>query len=432
MGLVACKECGHKISNKASSCPSCGTPLKKGGCGSGCAVVLLILLIMLIVAADPFGLEQAERQRAEDARREAEAEIQQNWESTKTALIEEAQSLLAKGDFESVFEKMKPYSTIRDEEVKAIVDTAKILREQAVAKQDEDDRKARIAEIESTLRGDAPANEDALVRELLKIDPGNEKYATAFAGLRATDSAKKYEKVKDDVRKADWITAQDNFEGISADGYELEALTTEVETLALEVIRPIPANDFEANLEGYKFLSILRPDKTEYKTKITDYENQIDHARRVAIDKLNRTEDRVEGVTWFKHPSQPKYLNSRSTAFFYIGRRGESGPPFLRMKIQYTSSDWIFTNKVYAWDGGKKTILVSDGFKRDNNANIWEWKDVSPTSQQVETMRTLANSNEAVLRFEGDKYWKDVTLSASDKGAIRDVLFAFEVMKSVD
>ncbi|MCH1504019.1 MAG: hypothetical protein L7V86_10575 [Verrucomicrobiales bacterium] len=372
-------------------------------------------------------------------------------------MIEEAQSLLAKGDFESVFEKMKPYSTIRDEEVKAIVDTAKILREQAVAKQDEDDRKARIAEIESalrgdapanedalenprvwevfrrfSLRGDAPANEDALVRELLKIDPGNEKYATAFAGLRATDSAKKYKKVKDDVRKADWITAQDNFEGISADGYELEALTTEVETLALEVIRPIPANDFEANLEGYKFLSILRPDKTEYKTKTTHYENQIDHARRVAIDKLNRTEDRVEGVTWFKHPSQPKYLNSRSTAFFYIGRRGESGPPFLRMKIQYTSSDWIFTNKVYAWDGGKKTILVSDGFKRDNNANIWEWKDVSPTSQQVETMRTLANSNEAVLRFEGDKYWKDVTLSASDKGAIRDVLFAFEVMKSVD
>jgi hypothetical protein len=48
MAMTKCKECGAEISTKADSCPQCGAKRKKN---SGCALVLLGLLLLFIVAA---------------------------------------------------------------------------------------------------------------------------------------------------------------------------------------------------------------------------------------------------------------------------------------------------------------------------------------------------------------------------------------------
>lgn len=43
-------------------------------------------------------------------------------------------------------------------------------------------------------------------------------------------------------------------------------------------------------------------------------------------------------------------------------------------------------------------------------------------------MRQMAEADEALLRYEGDQYRRDVTLSAGDKTALREVLLAYETM----
>lgn len=48
MAMTKCKECGTEISTKADSCPKCGAKRKKN---SGCAIVLLALLLLFIFAA---------------------------------------------------------------------------------------------------------------------------------------------------------------------------------------------------------------------------------------------------------------------------------------------------------------------------------------------------------------------------------------------
>jgi len=47
MALIKCKECGTEISDKASTCPKCGAPIKKRGCG--CTTVLLGFFIFFVV-----------------------------------------------------------------------------------------------------------------------------------------------------------------------------------------------------------------------------------------------------------------------------------------------------------------------------------------------------------------------------------------------
>ncbi|MEJ6403494.1 hypothetical protein [Yoonia sp. 2307UL14-13] len=81
-----------------------------------------------------------------------------------------------------------------------------------------------------------------------------------------------------------------------------------------------------------------------------------------------------------------------------------------------------------AWHDGIREPLISGRFDRDNNTDIWEWRDVTPDSYQIEVMRSLANTDEAILRFEGSQYRRDVTLSEGDKQAVRDVLLAYAVM----
>jgi hypothetical protein len=99
------------------------------------------------------------------------------------------------------------------------------------------------------------------------------------------------------------------------------------------------------------------------------------------------------------------------------------------MKVQYTSSDWLFVERVFAWYDGKKELLVNGPFERDNSTTIWEWMDVTPSDSQIRTLRALAEAKESILRFEGAQYRRDVTLEASDKNAIREVLLAYEAMR---
>lgn len=253
------------------------------------------------------------------------------------------------------------------------------------------------------------------------------------SGTSTEAKSEKRAKLEEDVRKSvdslRWSDARNRFRTLTVSGLVTDEFKDEIEARMLELVRPLPVTEREANLEGYQFLAAVRPDDSQYNSKIQSYEEAIAAARQRAVNTLRKDEDRVEGVTWYKHPNQPKFINSRSTVYLYIGKRGEAGRPWLRMQVQYTSSDWLFVDKVIAWHDGIKETLISGYFERDNNSKIWEWMDVTPSDLQIEVLKSLANANEAILRFEGDQYYKDVKLSAGDKKAIREVLQAYEILR---
>ena len=44
MSLRPCRECGHRVSTEAASCPSCGVPHPASGSGCGCRSLVLLAL----------------------------------------------------------------------------------------------------------------------------------------------------------------------------------------------------------------------------------------------------------------------------------------------------------------------------------------------------------------------------------------------------
>lgn len=50
------------------------------------------------------------------------------------------------------------------------------------------------------------------------------------------------------------------------------------------------------------------------------------------------------------------------------------------------------------------------------------------TDADIEMLWEIANSKETIIRFEGNDYYDNFTVSAADKKAIKEILTAYELL----
>ncbi len=77
----------------------------------------------------------------------------------------------------------------------------------------------------------------------------------------------------------------------------------------------------------------------------------------------------------------------------------------------------------------RKFILINTRKKKsDNGTKVWEWIDVSVSSDSMITfLRNFAKSNDAKMRLSG-KYTNTRNLTWNEKQGIIDVLNAYDVL----
>lgn len=178
------------------------------------------------------------------------------------------------------------------------------------------------------------------------------------------------------------------------------------------------ANQYLANA----FLSDIAPDNAAYLLARDNLKNQLISSFEDNLAKLKAAHDKVEGTTWYYHSQRP----ANPSVIFYLGRK-KDGNVWLRMKGEYHSKyGWLFVKRIVAWRDGQKAQLMTGKFKRRNTSYIWETMDVSPTTTQISTMLAMAQAEEAIFRFEGEKGSRDYTLSAKDKLAISKIHSVYE------
>lgn len=146
---------------------------------------------------------------------------------------------------------------------------------------------------------------------------------------------------------------------------------------------------------------------------------------KLALSRTNIKNDAVEGISWYRAKSSPAYVN-RNGFFLYIGK--ENGKDaYLRFRIQYFGSDWLFINSyIINVDGIKYEIQADSGdFNRDNDSDVWEWYDVTPTSENIAMLRAISKSKNTIVRMVGDQYHKDVVITLTQKQALKTMFTVF-------
>lgn len=149
----------------------------------------------------------------------------------------------------------------------------------------------------------------------------------------------------------------------------------------------------------------------------------------VALQELNKSTDKIEGIDWYRDKSSPAYTNDNGF-FIYMGKR-EGGKPWLRLRIQYYADDWLFIESFIVVADGQRFDHASARFERDNEAKIWEWYDENLSEYDMAMIKAVISSKDATIRFNGSQYRHDETISQKQKIALQNVITAYESLLKI-
>jgi hypothetical protein len=232
-------------------------------------------------------------------------------------------------------------------------------------------------------------------------------------------------------------------------GIEEAAVAAEEARLVSEV-RGVPASETQRNLVLYRGLLALRPNNETYAERVDHYHavevreaerarEALEAARRreearkeraVASMRVNR--DDMRGINFYTDPASPRFVNSRSNLHFYISHRPGS-PPTLRAKLTYKGRSWVFFRTAYIRIGEDVTRFSFSHFdvERDNGyGGVWEWVDEVADGSWRRVAETIATKGGPVrIRFEGDQYYREFTMSGADVAAVGRVLDVWQYLQ---
>jgi hypothetical protein len=149
-----------------------------------------------------------------------------------------------------------------------------------------------------------------------------------------------------------------------------------------------------------------------------------------ALKKLKKNYDDVSGITWYTNPYFTHY-ESENLMSIYIGHNSSS--TWLRLKMSYYGSDWIFFERAYlSYDGNTKEIFFNeyvDKKTENSGGGVWEWIDIIVPSELEEYLKDFAQSKNAKMRLSG-KYSRTRQLTWKERQGIIDILSGYEILKA--
>jgi hypothetical protein len=160
------------------------------------------------------------------------------------------------------------------------------------------------------------------------------------------------------------------------------------------------------------------PTPTETKPAVSDVEF------KAALAKMKVIKDDVKGYKWYEDKSSYNYYWRNE---FYIYTSGGSNPT-LFFNIRYYDEDWLFI-KSYFFNVDGETFSFTPSYgeiQTDSDSTVTEWYNEVATQENIELVQKIANSKKTVMRLEGTKYYKDVTITKAQKTAIKNVLIVYQ------
>ena len=173
---------------------------------------------------------------------------------------------------------------------------------------------------------------------------------------------------------------------------------------------------------------------------LTAAAEQLKALRQAQVDSLlagmRLEEDKVRGIRfynpkgWVYYDSNTWAADQRCFILPYLGQ--DSTHTWLRLVLNYTGDDWVFFKQILMNIDGEqhqKSFSYFDVVRDNSGGRVWEYIDLDVSNDSdVEWLWDIANSAETIIRFQGDDYSHDMTVTDVDKAVIRDCLTVYEAL----
>ena len=149
---------------------------------------------------------------------------------------------------------------------------------------------------------------------------------------------------------------------------------------------------------------------------------------KAMLGKMAAEEDFVRNMAFYYHSQWPRgkeywYADERCFALPYLGKQGND--VWLRFVCNYTRRDWVFFKKItFACYDQRfyKSFSYYDVVRDNSGGRVWEYIDMDVNATEIKILEAIASSEKTIIRFEGDDYYYDFTVTTKDKEAIRFTL----------
>lgn len=141
---------------------------------------------------------------------------------------------------------------------------------------------------------------------------------------------------------------------------------------------------------------------------------------------LTRKFDEFDSTAYYQDKATTKYLDVSSFHTFLYRSKNNYVIPYL--KIQYVAEDWLFI-KSYQIKTDTASYLINPikPIERDHgNGKIWEWYVTELKNNELPMLKDVATSKQVKIRFNGDQYQKERTISTKEKQAVKNVLAVYD------
>lgn len=264
---------------------------------------------------------------------------------------------------------------------------------------------------------------------------------TAESGEKIEAARALYDAASDDVKKL--VKGSDALTAAAAKLDELQVTAVSDLIAAIGEVTAESGEKIEAAQAAYDKLTPEQQAKVSNSATLSAASDQLDAMTKAAkqaqaealLAGMTKTEDRVRNMRFY-YPSvwnmnsNGDWYVTRSFMLPYIGQDDDSS--WLLVYFLYEGDDWVFFKDVTIVADGQrfqKSFNYFDITHDNDGGQVWEYIDVEASQSDIEMLTAVANSQEAIVRFEGDDYLYDLTVSAADKQAIAQVLQAYEALK---
>lgn len=152
--------------------------------------------------------------------------------------------------------------------------------------------------------------------------------------------------------------------------------------------------------------------------------------RLVAVSKLKKNVNEIQGITWYYNPYFTHYNNVNGTSI-YIGKSETS--VWLRLKMSYADEDWIFFDSAYLSYDGDTKFIDFDRYKEKHTDNdgygVWEYIDIPMNKELLSYLRKMVNGKKVEMQLIGE-YIETRKLTYAEIQGIKAVLLAYDALRA--
>lgn len=158
--------------------------------------------------------------------------------------------------------------------------------------------------------------------------------------------------------------------------------------------------------------------------------------RETVLERMRISEDNVDRVRWYRHKLRARYMPHHIAPMeIYIGQNiDQPQVVWLCLRTSWRGRRWAFLNGITINTDGTRHDWNGLDFRRDissgaSSVYVHEKLNITIDATQRQVIQAIIDSENAVLRFRGERGTHDFEIRAHDRLMYQDVLTAFDVLR---